>query len=43
MILFVSLLVNVYGSKDLFVAEYQSLLADRLLMSLSYDIDKEVL
>ncbi|XP_062517010.1 anaphase-promoting complex subunit 2-like [Corticium candelabrum] len=37
----ISLLVNIYGSKDLFVAEYQSLLADRLLTSLSYDIDKE--
>jgi anaphase-promoting complex subunit 2 len=37
----ISLLVNIYGSKDLFIAEYQTLLADRLLTSLSYDTDRE--
>lgn len=38
----ISMLVNVYGSKDLFVNEYRTLLADRLLSSLNYNTDKEI-
>ncbi|XP_022915785.1 anaphase-promoting complex subunit 2 [Onthophagus taurus] len=38
----ISMLVNVYGSKDLFVNEYRTLLADRLLTSLTCDTDKEI-
>ena len=37
----VSMLVNVYGSKELFANEYRSLLADRLLSDTSCDISKE--
>lgn len=32
----ITMLVNVYGSKDMFVNEYKSLLADRLLSQASY-------
>ena len=43
MYLFVcSMLVNIYGSKDLFVSEYRTLLADRILSSFNYDTEKEV-
>ena len=38
----ISMLVNIYGSKDMFVKEYETLLADRLLASCSYDIQKEI-
>ncbi|KAL0280099.1 UNVERIFIED_CONTAM: hypothetical protein PYX00_001488 [Menopon gallinae] len=37
----ISMLVNVYGSKDLFVKEYTTLLAERLLSSWNYDTEKE--
>ena len=40
---FFSMLVNVYGSKDLFVSEYRTLLADRILTSFNYDTEKEVI
>ena len=40
---FFSMLVNVYGSKDLFVSEYRTLLADRILSSFNYDTEKEVI
>lgn len=36
------MLVNVYGSKDLFVNEYRTLLADRLLSQLSCQTEKEI-
>lgn len=36
------MLVNVYGSKELFVNEYRTLLADRLLTQLSCDTEKEI-
>ena len=36
------MLVNIYGSKDLFVSEYRTLLADRILSSFNYDTEKEV-
>ena len=36
------MLVNVYGSKELFVNEYRTILADRLLAQLSCDIQKEL-
>jgi hypothetical protein len=37
-----AILVSIYGSTDLFVSEYRSILADRLLGNLEYDIDNEV-
>ncbi len=33
--------MNIYGSKDLFVSEYRTLLADRILSNYSYDITNE--
>lgn len=38
----ISMLVNVYGSKELFVNEYRILLADRLLSQFNYNTDKEI-
>ncbi|KAJ8897014.1 hypothetical protein PR048_002360 [Dryococelus australis] len=38
----ISMLVNVYGSKEVFVNEYRILLADRLLTQTSFDTDKEI-
>lgn len=38
----ISLLVNIYGSREVFVSEYRNLLADRLLQSLVYDTSREV-
>ncbi|KAJ4430988.1 hypothetical protein ANN_19581, partial [Periplaneta americana] len=38
----ISMLVNVYGSKELFVNEYRTLLADRLLSQFSYNTEKEI-
>lgn len=37
-----SLLVNIYGSCEMFVSEYRNLLADRLLQMCSYDVSREV-
>jgi hypothetical protein len=37
----ISMLVNVYGSKELFVNEYRTLLADRLLSQFTYNTEKE--
>ena len=37
-----ALLVSIYGSSDLFVSEYRSLLADKLLTNLLYDTDQEL-
>lgn len=37
----ISILVNIYGSKDLFVSEYRALLADRILSNYSYDVSNE--
>ena len=39
---FYSMLVNIYGSKDLFVSEYRTLLADRILSTFNYDTEREV-
>ena len=36
------MLVNIYGSKELFVNEYRTLLADRILTHFSYDTEKEI-
>ena len=36
------MLVNVYGSQDLFVNEYRTLLADRLLSQLNYQTEREL-
>lgn len=38
----ISLLVSIYGSKDLFINEYRSLLADRLLHHLSFSPEREI-
>ena len=38
----ISMLVNIYGSKDMFVNEYKTLLADRLLSNYSYNMEKEI-
>lgn len=38
----VSLLVDIYGSKELFVTEYRAMLAERLLTKAAYDTDREV-
>lgn len=36
------MVVDIYGSKDLFVSEYRNLLADRLLTQLDFSPDKEI-
>lgn len=38
----ISILVNIYGSKELFVNEYRSLLADRILTTFSYNTEREI-
>ncbi|XP_013419521.1 anaphase-promoting complex subunit 2-like [Lingula anatina] len=38
----ISMLVNIYGSKELFVNEYRTLLADRILSQFSYDTEREI-
>lgn len=38
----ISMLINIYGSKELFIDEYRSLLADRILIQLSYDTEREI-
>lgn len=38
----VSMLVNIYGSKELFASEYQTLLAERLLAPGGVDTEREV-
>ncbi|XP_050297527.1 anaphase-promoting complex subunit 2 [Anthonomus grandis grandis] len=38
----ISMLINIYGSKELFVNEYRTLLADRLLAQYQCDTDKEI-
>jgi anaphase-promoting complex subunit 2 len=37
-----ALLVSIYGSSDLFIVEYRSLLADKLLSNLRYFTEQEV-
>lgn len=37
-----AILVSIYGSTDLFIVEYRSLLADKLLNNLTYNTDQEV-
>ncbi|KAL5012414.1 hypothetical protein ScPMuIL_010965 [Solemya velum] len=38
----IGMLVNIYGSKELFVKEYRTLLADRILTQYNYEIEKEI-
>lgn len=38
----ISLLVGIYGSKELFVSEYRAMLADRLLAKADYGCDREL-
>ena len=37
-----SMLVSIYGSKELFVNEYRLMLADKLLANMNYNTDKEL-
>jgi anaphase-promoting complex subunit 2 len=37
-----ALLVSIYGSSDLFIVEYRSLLAEKLITNLKYHTDQEV-
>lgn len=37
----ISMLVNIYGSRELFVNAYRTLLADRILTASTFDLDKE--
>ena len=36
------MLVNIYGSKELFVNEYRTLLSNRLLSQFTYDTEREI-
>ncbi|KAK9820288.1 hypothetical protein WJX72_008627 [[Myrmecia] bisecta] len=38
----ISMLVAIYGSKELFIAEYRLMLADKLLAKTDYDCDREI-
>jgi len=38
----INILVNIYGSQDMFVSQYRILLADRILNNYSYDVTNEV-
>lgn len=38
----ISMLVNIYGSKELFVNEYRTLLSNRLLSQFSYESEREI-
>lgn len=38
----ISMVVDIYGSKELFVIEYRNLLAERLLTQLDFNPDKEI-
>lgn len=38
----ISLLVSIYGSKDIFIDEYRAVLADRLLHQLNYNTGRYV-
>ncbi|MBN3272417.1 ANC2 protein, partial [Polyodon spathula] len=38
----ISLLVSIYGSKELFISEYRSVLADRLIHQLNYNTTREI-
>lgn len=38
----ISMVVDIYGSKELFVREYRQLLAERLLNQLDFDPEKEI-
>lgn len=38
----ISMLVNIYGSKELFINEYRTLLADRILTHFNYDTAREI-
>ncbi|KAK9838770.1 hypothetical protein WJX74_003024 [Apatococcus lobatus] len=38
----ISMLVGIYGSKELFINEYRVMLADKLLAKMDYDCDREI-
>ncbi|KAK4305032.1 hypothetical protein Pmani_023056 [Petrolisthes manimaculis] len=38
----ISMLVNIYGSKDVFITEYRTILADRILSQFNYNTEREV-
>ena len=37
-----NMLVGIYGSRELFITEYRSMLSDRLLAKTDYDCDREL-
>lgn len=39
----ISMLVNIYGSKTIFINEYGTILADRILSQFSYDTEREIM
>lgn len=38
----ISMLINIYGSREMFVDEYRSLLSNRLLAATNYESDREI-
>ena len=38
----ISMLVNIYGSKDVFITEYRTILADSILPEFSYNTEREI-
>uniref|UniRef100_T1IXP7 Anaphase-promoting complex subunit 2 n=1 Tax=Strigamia maritima TaxID=126957 RepID=T1IXP7_STRMM len=38
----ISMLVNIYGSKEMFINEYRTLLADRIITTFNYDTCREI-
>lgn len=38
----ISMVVDIYGSKELFMTEYRNLMADRLLAQLDFNSEKEI-
>ena len=37
-----SILVNLYGSQEAFIAEYQNMLAEKMMGTKEYNIDEEI-
>lgn len=37
-----TVLVNLYGSQEAFIAEYQNMLAEKLMSAKNYQIDEEI-
>ena len=39
----ISMLVNIYGSKSVFISEYMTILADRILQQFNFDTQEEIM